>query len=66
MSTVVAEPYPALTTIQGHRPVLPHKSIQGLHYYAMGTTRAQASTLMVLLVLTKIALCPQVRVYMHG
>ena len=56
----------ALTTVEGLRPVLPHNSIWGLHFYAMGTTRTQASTLLVLLVLMKLALRPQVRVYMLG
>ena len=65
-NTVVAEPYSALTTVQDYRPVQPRNSVQGLHYCAMGATRTQASTLLVLLVLTMLALCPQVQVYMHG
>ena len=36
MSSVVAIPYVALTTVQTYKPVLPHNSIRGLHYYAMG------------------------------
>ena len=63
---MVAEPYAALTTVQGHRPLLPHNSVQGLYYYATGATHTQSSTLLVLLVMTKFALCPQVGVYMHG
>ena len=66
MSTVVAEPYMALTTVQIYRPVQPRNSIWGLHYCAMGATHSQASTLLVLLVLTMLALRPQVQVYMHG
>ena len=66
MSTVVTKPYTMLTMAQDYRPVLPHNSIRGLHYYAMGATRTQASTLMVLLVLIELVLCPQARVYMHG
>ena len=62
MSTVVAEPYAALTTVQDYRPVQPSTSIWGLHYCAMGATRTQASTLLVLLVLKMLALRPQVRV----
>ena len=58
MGTVAAEPYTALITAQGLRPVLPHNHIWGLMYYAMGATRTQASTLMVLLVLAKLALRP--------
>ena len=66
MSTVVAEPYAVLTMVQGHRSVLPHNSIWGLRFYAMGAKSTQISTLMMLLVLMKLALRPQVRVYMHG
>ena len=66
MGTVVAEPYMELTTVQDLRPVLPHSSILGLHYYAMGATCTQASILLVLLVLVMLALCPQVQVYMLG
>ena len=65
-STVVAEPYVALTTVQDGRPVLPHNSIWGQHYCAMGATHTQASTLLVLLVLINLVLHPQVQVYMLG
>ena len=41
MSTVVAVPYAALTTVQPYRLVLPHNSVRGLHSYAMGATRTQ-------------------------
>ena len=63
---MVAEPYAALFTVQDGRPVLHHNSIQGLHYYAMGAIHTQASTLLVLLVLTNLVLHPQVQVYMLG
>ena len=63
---MVAEPYMVLTTVQGLMPMLPHNNVQGLHYYAIGATRTQASTLLVLLVLAKLASHPQVQVYMHG
>ena len=46
---MVAETYSALITVQGHRPVLPHNRIWGLHYYAMGVTHTQSSTQLVLL-----------------
>ena len=46
MSTVVAVPYVALTTVQPFRPVLPHNSIQGLHYYAMDATPTQTCILL--------------------
>ena len=59
-STVVAKTYAALATVQDYRPVQPRNSNQGLHYCAMGATRTQASTLLVLLVLTKLAWRPQV------
>ena len=60
MSTVVAEPYAALTTGPDYRPVQPRNSIRGLQYCAMGARRTQASTLLVLLVLTMLTLRPQV------
>ena len=66
MSTVVTEPYAALTTVQDYRPVQPRNSVRGLHYCAMGATHTQTSTLLVLLVLMMLALRPQVQVYMHG
>ena len=62
MSTVVTIPYAALTTVQPYRLVLPHNSIWGLHFYAMGATR----TLLTLMVLCVQALRPTVKVYMHG
>ena len=65
MGTVVAEPYAALTTVRGRRPVQPRNSIRGLHCYTMGATRTLASTLLVLLALTIVALRLQVNVYMH-
>ena len=46
MSTVVAVPFAALITVQPYRPVLPHNSIWGLHYYAMGATRTQTRILL--------------------
>ena len=46
LSTVVAEPYAALTTVQNYRPVLPHNSIRGLHFYAMSATITQACILL--------------------
>ena len=46
MGTVVAKPYAGLTTVQPYRPVLPHNSIRGLHYYAMGATRTQTRILL--------------------
>ena len=64
--TVVAEPYAVLTTVQNYRLVQPHNSVWGPHYCAMGATRTQASTLLVLLVLMMLALRPQVQVYVHG
>ena len=60
MGTVVAEPYVSLTTVQDYRPVQPCNSIRGLYYCAMGATRTQSSTLLVLLVLMMLALRPQV------
>ena len=65
-STVVAKPYAALTTVQDYRPVQPRNSVRWLHYCAMGATRTQASTPLVLLVLAILASRPQVQVYMHG
>ena len=50
MGTVVAEPYAALTTVRGLRPVQPHNSVRGLHYCTMGATLTHASTLLMLLV----------------
>ena len=46
LSTVVAKPYAALTTVQNYRPVLPHNSIRGLHYNAMGATHTQTRILL--------------------
>ena len=46
LTTVVAEPYAALTTVQNYRPVLPLNSIQGLHYNVMGATRTQTRILL--------------------
>ena len=66
MGTVVTEPYAALTTVKDYRPVPAHNSIRGLHYYAIGATCTQGSTLLVLLVRTELALPPQVQVCMHG
>ena len=63
---MVTEPYALLTTVQDYRPVQPRTSIWGLHYCAMGATRTQSSTLLVLLGLAKLTLRPGVRVYMHG
>ena len=65
-STVVAVPYAALTTVQHNRLVLPHNSIQGLHFYAMGATRTQTRTLLTLMVLCVQALRPTIKIYMHG
>ena len=65
MSTVVAVPYAALTTVQPYRPVLPHNSIRGLHYYAMGATHTQTRTLLTLMVLCVQALRPSMKVNMH-
>ena len=45
-STVVAKPYAVLTTVQNYMPVLPHNSIRGLHYYAMGATGTQTRILL--------------------
>ena len=45
-STGVAKPYAALTLVQHNRLVLPHNSVQGLHSYAMGTTRTQTCILL--------------------
>ena len=45
-STVVSEPYAALTTVQIFWPVLPLNSIRGLHYNAMGATRTQTRILL--------------------
>ena len=59
-STVVTKPYVVLPTVQDYRPVQPRNSIWGLHYCAMGATCTQSSTLLVLLVLTMLALRPQV------
>ena len=44
--TVVAVPYATLTTVQNNRPVLPHNSIWGQHYNAMGATRTQTRILL--------------------
>ena len=65
-STVVAVPYAALTTVQHYRLVLPHNSIRGQHFNAMGATRTQTHTLLTLLVLCVQALRPTIKVYMHG
>ena len=66
MSTVVAVPYAALTTVQEHRPVLPHNSVWGLNYYAMGATCTQTRILLQMFVLSLIILHPQFRFHMHG
>ena len=66
MSTVVAVPYAALTTVQHNRLVLPHNSIRGLHFNALGATRTQSRTLLTLMVLCVQALRPTIKVYMHG
>ena len=63
---MVAEPCVALTTVQSSWPVLPHNSIQGLHFYAMGATRTQTRTLLTLMVLCVQALRPTFKVYMYG
>ena len=65
-SAVVAVPYAALTMVQHNRLVLPHNSILGLHFNAMGATRTQLRTLLTLMVLCVQALRPTVNVYMHG
>ena len=65
MSIVVAVPYTALTTVQPYRLVLPHNSVQGLHFYAMGATRTQTRTLLTLMVLCVQVLRPTIKVYMH-
>ena len=41
LSTVVAKPNAAFTTVQNYRPVLPHNSVRGLHYNAMGAILTQ-------------------------
>ena len=46
MSTVVAVPYVALTTVQEHTPVLPYNSVWGLNSYAMGATCTQTRILL--------------------
>ena len=46
MSTVVTEPYAALTTVQSYWPLLPHNSIQGLHFNATGATSTQTCILL--------------------
>ena len=66
MTTVVAKPYAALTTVQSYRPVLPHNSIRGLHFNAMGAMRNQLRTTITLMVLCVQALRPTIKVYMHG
>ena len=66
MGAVVAEPYAALTTVPNGRLLLPLNSIRGQHDCTMGATCTQASTLLILLVLTRLNLCPQARVYMLG
>ena len=58
ISTVVSVPYVALTTVQPYRPVLPHNSIQGLHYNAMGATHTQTRILLQMQVLYIRALRP--------
>ena len=65
-SKVVAIPYAALTTVQHSRLVLPHNSVWGLHFNAMGTTRTQTRTLFPLLVPCVQDLRPTIKVYMHG
>ena len=46
MSTVVAKPYAALTTVQNYRPVLPHNSIRGHHYSDMSAASTQTCILL--------------------
>ena len=64
-SILVAVLYAALTMVQHNRLVLPHNSIQGLHFNAMGATRTQFRTLLTLMVLCVQALRPTIKVYMH-
>ena len=45
--------------------MLPHNSIQGLHFYAIGATHTQTRTLLTLVVLCVQALRPTIKVYMH-
>ena len=66
LSTVVAEPYAALTTVQNYRPVLPHNSIRGLHFYAMSATITQACILLHMWVLFVHALRPQFSLFIQG
>ena len=66
MSTVVAKPYAALTTVQDYRPVQPRNSVRGLLYCAMGATRTQTYTLLQTLVLLVTAVSPDIAVYIHG
>ena len=63
---MVAVPYVALTTVQHSRLVLPHNSIRGQHFNAMGAIRTQTCTLLTLLVPCVQALRPKIKVYMHG
>ena len=65
-STVVAKPYAALTTVQYYWPVLPHNSICGLHYYAMGAMHTLTHTLLQTLVLLVTAVRPDIAIYIHG
>ena len=66
LSTVVAEPYAVLTTVQNNRLVLPHNSIRGLHFNAMSATSTQSYILLHMQVLCVLALRPQFRSYIHG
>ena len=63
---MVAVRYAMLTTVQHNRLVLPHNSIRGLHFNAMGATHTQSRTLITLMVLCVQALRPTIKVYMHG
>ena len=65
-STVLAEPYVALRTINHSGVLLPHNSIRGQQILLAGGTRTHASTLLQIMVLGHIALRPVIRCDIQG
>ena len=66
MSTDLAEPYAALRPSNLSWVLLPHNSVRGQQIHLAGRTRTQTGTLLQIMVLGLIALCPVIQVDIQG
>ena len=66
MSTDLAEPYAALRPSNRSWVLLPHNSVRGQQILLAGRTRTQTGTLVQIMVLGLIALCPVIRGNIQG